>query len=1029
MSSRDGLSRDERMRRITSVNPFAVIDNSKDSLLNQTLEVARFIRYYDPQNVHAGYFDELLNEIKMLAESDSKPYFDGSMEPSQALLYTFLEQLHGTTELFNERWSNLARWYLNDFLGVLPLSTTPDNVWLSFLKDSSTSVILKKGTGFSFKSNDKNLFTYRLTEDLEVHDIELVNAYSLFFERNKNILPAAHLGFITSLKIKDLLNDKSSREMMFGDDKNPVYAKALGLIISSPSLLLREGKRYVTITFSPEDEKWLEQQGKILKNLQPNLGDWTEEKILFELFNNVFYVTISTADRWLEIANYTVKKDGKNIVFKFILSEDFPATKGCEQDIHHFQSKYPALRIYPNFDAWLYPYSWLENFLLDKIIIETSVEGASNVLVYNELGRVDNSKPFIPFGVNTERGAWFVIGNYEMSLKDVQAVDLHINWLQLPEDERGLYGYYRAYDDEIDNRSFRLKADYLADYKWYEIPATRPFYLFSSVKRDVVGDPLPDVKLSLENVLSGIDVQRMPMSVYEEETYDYDIKSRSGFIRFVMDEPSIGFGEKRYRHLFTEQMIKNALRKKKEKTINPPLNPLIEKIKLDYRSRDVIDLKKHNATNNTDVFQLYPLGYISALSDGKYRSVPFVYNLDTDASVLLSFRNVKGGEVLTVFFDFLPVSKECTRENIPQIVWYWGNGYNWYEVSPNTILSDQTQNMFTTGHIKIRMPVDVDDFLLDSNDLLWLRAGVRKYEENIPELRTIHINVVKLELDTSLEDKSEVNDYENEGYELVPEAKLPGIKSFQQISPFYSGRDKENETDMQIRISEYVTHRGKAVTARDYERIVLQAFPDIVKVKCLPNFDCKHNRKGVVTLVVIPKLEKSDNRIYKPLTSSYFMLEIEEYILNHVSSYVKDIDVVNPVYEELMVRCDISFYEDYSLAICQTRLNEILNLMIAPWQVNKELPVFGYSINMKKMYDDIKAQGFVKDINRLSILRIVNENDSYSLYEYGKGNDMVVPQFPHVIFIPAENHIIGSGMLPEFGINDMSIDKTFIIGV
>jgi hypothetical protein len=159
------------------------------------------------------------------------------------------------------------------------------------------------------------------------------------------------------------------------------------------------------------------------------------------------------------------------------------------------------------------------------------------------------------------------------------------------------------------------------------------------------------------------------------------------------------------------------------------------------------------------------------------------------------------------------------------------------------------------------------------------------------------------------------------------------------------------------------------------------------------------------------------------------MLEIEEYMLRHVSAYVKDIDVINPVYEELMVRCDISFYEDCSQAISQTRLSDIINKIIAPWQANKKLPVFGYSINMKKMYDNIKAQDFVKSINRLSIIRITNENDFYSLYEYGKDDDMIVPQYPHVIFVPAGNHIIGSGILPDFGINDMSINKTFIIGV
>lgn len=1030
MNKKDGLSRDNRIGKITSVKPFAVIDNSKISLLKQAIKTARSIKFYDYRNIHTGYFDELLNEIKALAEPENDIFFDANMEPSQALLYTFLEQLSKTADLLNERWSNLAQWYLSELLNVIPLHTTPDNVWLSFIKDNSTSITLKKGTGFSFKSNDETLFTYRLTENLDVHNIEIANAYSLCFERDKNMLPAAHLNFITSVKIKDLLNDNSLREMMFRSEKNPVYAKALGLIISSPSLLLREGRRYVTITFSPDNDKWLLELNNILNNLQSNIERGaTKEKIIFELFNNLFYLTISKADGWELISDYTVKQNGGNLILKFILPEDFPPTEGCAQETHQFISKYPTLRIYPNFDAWLYPYSWLEKLLLDKIIIDTSVEGISNVRIYNELGRIDNSKPFMPFGVNTERGTWFVIGNYEMSLKDVQTMDLHLNWQQLPEDEKGLCGYYRAYNDNIDNRSFMLKANYLSDYKWHEISTIKPLYLFSSIKKDLIGNPLPDVKLSNENELSDIDVQRMSLSACSEENYDYDIKSRAGFIRFVMNEPVIGFGEKRYRHLFVEQMISNAFRKKKKPIINTPINPLIEKITLDYRSRDTIDLQKRKAADDTDIFQLYPLGYKSAMSDTGSRYVPFVYSMSTDANILLSFRNVKGGEVVTIFFDFLDVSRECTLDNTPQVIWYWGNGYDWQEVSPNTILTDHTKNMLSSGHIKLRMPDVVNDSLLDKDSLLWLRAGITRCEEYIPELKTIHINVVKLELDTGSESKLTVDDYNNREYELIPETKLPGIKSFRQISSFYSGRDREDETNMQIRISEYITHRGKAVTARDYEQMVLQAFSDVAKVKCLPNYDCEFNRKGVISLVVIPKVEKNSKSILRPLTSSYFMLEIEEYMHKHVSEYVKEINVTNPVYEELMVRCDVSFFDDYSLAISQTRLNEIINHIIAPWQTEKGLPVFGYSVNMKKMFDTIKAQDFVKEIKNLSIIRIVNEMDSYSLYEYGKADNVITPQFPHIIFVPAENHIIGPDISPEFGINDMSIDKTFIIGV
>ena len=1024
MRKRNGYSRENRLKRVTSLKPFSVIDNDRLSLLNRTLTFASFIKYYSSQHIHDGYFDELLDQIQTFSENGNMSEFNGYMEPSQGLLYTFLEQLHEVTQSFNDRWNNYASWYLREILGVMLSPTIPDKVWLSFEKDSTQSVLLQEGATFFLKMDDKIAYTYRLSEDLEVQNIQLEKIYSLYWERDKNILPAAYLDFITSVRVKDLLATDADTDMMFGKDRNPQYAKALGLVISSPSLLLREGKRCVTVTFQPENDNWILSLNRIVEKLQVNIKGWSDEKVLFELFYKVFYITISISDGWAEIEEYTVKIQDNNLALRFILAEDFPEITGCTKDVHDLEVQFPALRIYPNFDAWLYPYSWLKDFMLHKIIIDTTVEEISNVQIYNELGVIDNSKPFAPFGLSTERGAWFVVGSYEMSIKNVQSLDLQIKWQQLPLDEDGLYAYYKSYGLELDNKSFKLKANYLSDYDWHDTSNTDLFYLFSTLRKDIDGNPLAKSKLSEIHRLTDVYVERMiPVFIHEEE-YEYNIKSRTGFIRFVLEEPEIGLGEKYYRQLFTDRMIKKVFQKKDTKILNPPLNPIIEKVTLNYRSRDIIDLRKQR-TQGTEVFQLYPFGYVSVFSNNESHAMPFLYHLDNDANILFSFSNVKGGEIITLFFDFHSANKEYTRDNMPSIIWYWGNGYSWNEASPNTILVDNTQNMMTSGHLKIRVPDKIDDTLYDSKGLLWLRAGIMSNEENISSLLSAHINVAQLILDADKE--PDVIDTQGE-YTIVSEKKLTGIKGFQQITPFYDGKDGENDPDMQMRISEYITHRGKAVTARDYEYLILQAFPDVGKVKCLPDFDCKSNRNGIVSIVVLPETKSFQTGIYKPLVSSYLLLRIEEFLAKYTSAYVKHIDVINPVYEELFVRCDITFYENYSLALCKTKLNELFNHVIAPWQEKKIFPDFDYTIDMEILYAHILQFDFVKNINRLSIIRIASDNEYYQLFEYGKDSTIIKSGQPHIIFIPAKEHIIEPDIAYEFGINEMSINETFIIG-
>jgi len=158
------------------------------------------------------------------------------------------------------------------------------------------------------------------------------------------------------------------------------------------------------------------------------------------------------------------------------------------------------------------------------------------------------------------------------------------------------------------------------------------------------------------------------------------------------------------------------------------------------------------------------------------------------------------------------------------------------------------------------------------------------------------------------------------------------------------------------------------------------------------------------------------------------LLRIEEFLAKYTSAYVKHIDVINPVYEELFVRCDITFYENYSLALCKTKLNELFNHVIAPWQEKKIFPDFDYTIDMEILYAHILQFDFVKNINRLSIIRIASDNEYYQLFEYGKDSTIIKSGQPHIIFIPAKEHIIEPDIAYEFGINEMSINETFIIG-
>ncbi len=1036
----DGLSRKDRLERITSTKAFNVIDNSIESLLHQTQTIASFIKYYNLNQEPDDYFDELLIEIHNISrqyEAGLEPKYDGNMEASQALIYAFIHQLHNITEKFNERWKNYPYWYINEVLGIKSLEPLPNNVWVKFDKNVPDTVFIEQGEKFIVNEDDEEKsLIYTLKSNFEVQNISVEQAYSIYFERQKNIFPAATFNCVTGLKTKDLLHDNNDNSLLFVDKRNVLEVQSLGFMISSPSLLLRESKRNVTITFEAENNAFTSFIENKTATLLSSFNTLNPQDIINKILGNIFYLQISTATGWKLVNYYVLKQDDNyknNLILKFTLPEDFPATTQCNGEVHEFYSQYPTLKVLLNLDAWLYPYSWIKDFLLRRIIIHTEVEDVINLLVYNELGRIDNSKPFMPFGINTERGTWFAIGNYEMAIKNTNLVDVKIKWKQLPDDPQGLKGYYKDYKADIDNTSFKIKPRYLSDYVWKKIVNNNSYFLFAtnSMPNDA---PIPDMSLIDRSKWENILIDKMLPIDLDEDRYDYSIKSNAGFINFTLEEPAIGFGEKHYRHLFSDMMIRNVRKKKNKSMLNTPITPLIERISMNYAATECIDLRTHSKTDRNTFYHVFPLGCKQLFPNQDNKAIPLIYNMKSDANIIFGLKNIKGGEFLRLYLDFVPVNKEIAELEIPQIKWYYGDRYIWKEMPDGVIAKDTTKGLLFSGCIEFYLPEEINEFYSSNSDAVWICAGIDKNYEHISNLIGIYINTAELELVIDDKNNDKWYDFKKHNKSLAAVRNIPGITNIEVINYFTGGREKETNINKLIRVSEYVSHRGKAVTPRDYERIILQRFTEIEKMKCLPAYNSKDERKGVVTVVVIPNEDKISLSKWQPKTSSNLILEIEDYIKSFVSPYVTVVDVINLDYEELMIRCKVKFKSNFPSGTCHHRLKELCDNIIAPWQNKRNIPRFDYSLNMKTIYNTLLKQEYIEAIDELSIIKIAENNEKYLINEYSETSNsslltsnLIEPSKPYAIFVPAKEHLFLYEIETPFGINEMTIDDTFVI--
>jgi hypothetical protein len=1018
----NSLSQDDRRKRISEAQAFEVVDGSMESLLQQAEAIASAIRYYNEDGNPDGYFDQFLHNLNEIRQSGVEHFIpDGNLEPAHALLFTFLRQLSEISERFNRRWNEYAGWYLDDVLGVEPLKTNAHKVCLSFTKTTGAPVFLKKGMGFRLKNTDADAPVYRLIDEMVVGNTSIENIISIYFCKRKDIYPASELGFVTSLNIRKLFDAPSGKGVLFGDSGDPKDAENLGFMITSPSFLLREGKRTVSIVFESENGTEIEEllAGVVAvmsrKSVQP------EDSIRYLMLHNIFYIRFSVAGGWELIENCSIKVENGNIILRFTLNEEFPGTSPCTIENHDFESEFPALKVCLNLDAWLYPFSWFNKCLLKKIKIRTEVEGASNIRVYNDLGKVDCSKPFQPFGINTENGTWMVVGNYEAAIKNTQSFDLKIRWGQLPANDDGFRGYYAGYGQAIDNRSFVVQAKYLSGYKWKE---DKSYPLF---------DVSPDAGLNGETLLPGINTSKMPVINIREEQYEYSINARTGFVVFQLCSPEMGFGEKQYRNVFSDYIM-DKVRKKNQHfpAPNTPFMPIVEKLTMNYVSEETVDLQEAAAAagSRLEYFHITPLSIRKLYPHRDSRLIKPVFEMETHANLLIFLKELHLGGMLSLYIDFVPHKADIGAGQIPQIKLSLGNGYNWEPIPNGFIVEDKTMNLLMSGFIKISIPGNISSSLFDASGRIWLKVGIERNAEIIPSINKIHIHVAEAEFNPG---SGENNCYSSmvtgTEWAIADDEAVPGLSGAFSVAS-YSGREKESEEERLMRIAEYASHRGKAVTARDYERIALQTFPDIAKVKCLPSFDGKNRAKNEVTLVIIPRLTEKENGKYrKPMATSRQLLNVEQFFAGLTSPYVRTVNAINPVYEEVIARCQIIFRKRYPEALCHTRIDDLLNCMISPWQKSGKQPVFDYSLDMREIYRAIVEQEFVDKVKHFSIVVIGENADSqYRMYEYGTGENRIAPSAQYSVFVSSKEHVIvSSDIEKDFGVDEMSVEKSFII--
>lgn len=969
-------------------------------------------------------FDVYLQEIRKCGEND----------PALALLDVFLRHYGEIAARFNACWKEWPSFYFQHVLHAVCRGIVPDHTWLTFEKvPGAGNVIVPEGTAFvAGKNGDGTPVCYRSTEEIPVNEIRLEKIKSFFLEKDPERYPAAHLNFVTAVSENKIDTDWTGKPRKLFVDSDSARL-ALGLMVESPMLLVREGKRMLTVGFGLTEESRGYFQ-RLLADLRKDSGGREEEEtnkfLIHKLLKDAFLLGITTEEGWKRIPDYTVtfREDGF-IMFVFCLNRDFPATIRAEEDIHGFGSVWPVLKIVMNPEAWLFPYSWMNNVACEKVRLHVEVEGSTVVDVYGNIGELDISAPFYPFGVQAARGAQMVFGSYEMASKPLQKVKLACMWSQLPTGPEGLYSYYREYKQEIDNRSFRIRTEWLEGKKW-KTNAKEFQYLFCPPDKHILKatGPLPE-----ETSWYWYPAGSMSVVQGEEERFRYG-DTGSGFFRVVLEEPDIGFGHSLYPRLFAEVMIANSRRKAPLPLPEPPLSPLLESLEVSYEAEEELCFAAGSLQGASRLFYMDPMDTSVRELIGCEKPFYMFRDLGGTGNVMLGFSGMLGCDRIRFFVDIAAIRQEVDLgsggQNRMELSYSVKQGKSWCLLDAEVLVKDGTEGFMNSGLIELLLPCRVPEDWLDKDGLLWI--CIRSDTDFIKQIAVtgFYMNVVEVFLDASTVGEGTM------WKEVLPPGKIketvkkiPGIAGIRQITVSKGGRKKEDKENLKIRMIHRIRHRHRAVTPSDYEDLVLENFPQVAKVKCLPGIDSKGTaRSRIVTLVVIPK---SDSVGY-PLSTHDLLLEIERFI-QPLSGIFAWVDAINPLYEELTVRGCIGIEPGWSAGETIFRLRKKIDGLIAPWKEGRGLPVFGYRFGMQELRNIVMEDSGVSVLHGLSVVQVCQEEKRlYHLNEYGEEqDDLIGASCVWGIPVPADVHLIRTERegewKPKTGIGEMGIGGIFVV--
>lgn len=819
------------------------------------------------------------------------------------------------------------------------------------------------------------------------------------------------VGFSLNGEDSDSLRFKTFGKGVPAGFEEQVLPARIGFGIASPQLVLTEGKRTLSLGIVFENIS----DGKLLNKL----------KALEDPFR--FY--LSTADAWISVTpgsiQYGEEPAGNNqpkpcvrLDVELTLTENDESVESPGQlnILAGIGEETPVLFILLNNQELevnrTIPYALLMDLKVKRISVTVQVEGLQKLQFQNDFSTLSYKKPFEPFGVRPEAGSKLYFTHRELIFKRLDSFSANLEWMNPPADLSMHYANYKiiaALDNTLpsDSKLIDANTSFTAQVSMKDNSMTLPLKKDSLfTETDARKTKILDVDLNetLTSTVPGFDYRMLP---YQKEVND--ILEYERYFSLELNNPD--FQNNAYPILQTRQAYINPdLDNLKQKVLNPPYVPKLKSFTAGYTASFVIDLE-HPETNETEhnLYHVHPFGMNKlAVHQGNGAPVALLPDYSNEGELYLGISGIVAPQTLSVLFQMAEGSADPDPEK-PDISWDYLSENTWKSFPQENFPADTTNGLVDTGILEIIVPEDATDgnTLLNSA-LYWIRAKVVRNTTAIADTVDILSQASLAVFVDNNNDPDHLLQLLKPGSIKAPLVSDPQLKSITQ--PYTSSKGKPAESDVSFynRVSERLRHKNRAVTMWDYERLVLDRFPEIHKVKCVPSdFSSPAESYGNVDVIVVPDIRgKLPFNPFQPKVPADTIVRVKQFLDQRKPAFAS-VKVKNPTFLQVKTRFAVKFHDNTNAGYFTRQLEDALKRYLAPWAYDDGADiVLGGKIYANMIVNFIAEQPYVDYVAGIKLFQSYDGKEFREARLVNGGENSVQAESPDVILVSAQVHEI-----------------------